>query len=236
MTEDCWMKEREEKEKQYKGNEKKYKAKKAKRGKSIKSSLNSETESGSDSDSKSTQRKHHHTNRSQTNSKKTLQVLKATIDDVHSYHGKATAHDVFIAHPDSGVSNHMTHKFELFDSRMFKMLSKPIAVSLGDDSKIFATGKGSICLVFNVDGKKKEGKFKDVLYIPELKVTLLSVGQSACLPHCKVVFNNNICKYINKNTNEVIAHTYTSNNTDLYALDATPVTQKVAANLTIYQC
>jgi hypothetical protein len=131
-----------------------------------------------------------------------------------------------------GASNHMTHKFELFDSTTFKTLSKPIAISLGDDPKIFATRKGSICLIFNVNGKKKEGKFKDVLYVPELKVTLLSVGQSAHLPHCKVVFNNNICEYIDKNTNEVIAHTCASNNTNLYTLDATPVAQKVAANLT----
>jgi hypothetical protein len=71
-TEDCWTKEREEKEKRYKGNEKKYKVKKAKRGKSVKSGSNSETESGSDSDSRPTQRKRHHANRSQANSKRTL--------------------------------------------------------------------------------------------------------------------------------------------------------------------
>jgi GAG-pre-integrase domain len=194
--------------------------------------LNSETESGSDLDLRPTQRKCHHANKLQTNSKRTLQVLKATLNDAHSYHGKATAHNVFITHPDSGASNHMTHKFELFNSTMFKTLSKPITISLGDNSKIFATRKGLIHLVFNVKGKKKEGKFEDVLYIPELKVMLLSVRQSACLPHCKVIFNNNICKYIDKNTDKVIAHGYASNNTDLYTLDATPVTQKVAANLT----
>jgi hypothetical protein len=104
-------------------------------------------------------------------------------------------------------------------------------MSLGDDSKVFMTGKGMIHLTFNVDGKKKKGKFSKVLYIPDLKVTLLSVGQSACLPHCKVIFNGNICEYIDKNSGRVIAHAYASNNTDLYTLDVTPMIHKVAAKL-----
>ena len=232
-TEDCWTKEREEKDKkeQNKGKEKKHKAKKAKK-KDIESSSDSGTESSSESDSASTRKKRHHANRSQMKSERTLRVLKATVDGVRSCIGKTTSTDVFIAHPDSGASNHMTHKFELFDPTSFKTLSKPIAISLGDDSEIFATGRGSIRLMFNIDGDKKEGRFNDVLYVPDLKVTLLSVGQSARLPHCKVVFDDNICEYIDKNTNKVIARAYASNNTDLYTLDATPITQKVAANLT----
>jgi GAG-pre-integrase domain len=126
----------------------------------------------------------------------------------------------------------MTHRLELFDSTSFKTLSRPIAISLRDNSEIFTTGKGLIHLIFNIEGKKKEGRFEDVLYIPELKVTLLSVRQSTRLPHCKVIFNNNICEYIDKNTNEVITCAYTSNNADLYSLDAILVAQKVAANLT----
>ena len=73
----CWTKERESREK---GKDKKYRAKKAKK-KVVESS--SESESGldsSDSDSERGQKKHHHTNRSQACSHKTLQVLKATID------------------------------------------------------------------------------------------------------------------------------------------------------------
>lgn len=126
----------------------------------------------------------------------------------------------------------MTHKLELFNPTSFKTLSKPIPVSLGDDSEILATGQGTIHLLFNVNGRKSEGQFNDVLYVPELKVTLLSVGQSAWLPHCKVVFDNNKCKYIDKNTNEVIAQAFTTDDTDLYTLDATPITQKVVANFT----
>ena len=86
--------------------------------------------------------------------------------------------------------------------------------------------------MFNVDRKKSEGKFSDVLYIPELKVTLLSVGQSVQLPHCKVTFDGNVCKYIDKNTNEIITCAYASNDADLYTLDTSPVIEKVAAKLT----
>ena len=126
----------------------------------------------------------------------------------------------------------MTHRMELFNQNSFKKLLKPIPVSLGDDSKIFVTGKGTICLMFKVDGKEKEGKFKDVLYVPDLKVTLLSVRQSAHLPHCKVVFDDNVCEYIDKTSGKAIARAYASGSADLYTLDATPVEQKVAANLT----
>jgi hypothetical protein len=93
-------------------------------------------------------------------------------------------------------------------------------------------GKGTLCLLFNINGMQKEGQFNNILFVPELKVTLLSVGQSAQLPHCRVVFDNNICEYINKNSNEVIARAFTANNADLYTLDATLIVQKVAANLT----
>jgi len=85
--------------------------------------------------------------------------------------------------------------------------------------------------MFNINRKRKEGEFGNVLYVPELKVTLLSVGQSARLPHCRVVFDDNICKYINKNTNEVIACAHASNDADLYTLDAILIVQKVAAKL-----
>ena len=46
------------------------------------------------------------------------------------------------------------------------------------------------------------------------------------------VFDNNVCEYIDKNTNEVIARAFATDDTDLYTLDATPIMQKVKANLT----
>jgi hypothetical protein len=212
-----------------KEDKKKHKAKKAKK-KSAKSSSESESSSDSSSDSEPETKKHHHAHRSHATSSKTLRVLKATFCHANSC-GKATTADIFIAHPDSGASNHMTHRRELFDPTSFKTLTKPIPISLGDDSEIFATGKGTLHLMFNVNGKQKEGRFDDVLFVPDLKVTLLSVGQSARLPHCKVVFDDNVCEYVDKNMNEVIARAFASDSADLYSLDATPIMHKVVANL-----
>lgn len=228
-TKDCWTKEKEEHEK-VKADKKKQKAKKAKK-KVVKTDSNSDMSSGSDSEDEPSTKKHHQANQSKSKSENRLKVLKVTSHCVHSCHGKTPVDDVFIAHPDSGTSNHMTHKMDLFNPSSFKTLAKPIPISLGDDLEIFMTGKGHIRLMFNVDGKQKEGHFDNVLFVPDLKVTLLSVGQSARIPHCKVIFDNNVCEYINKQTNEEIVKAYTSNDGNLYTLDVTPKTKKVAANL-----
>jgi len=226
-TANCWVKEKEKRRKQ---SGKSHKAKKAKK-RAVESSSESDSSSDSDSDSEPPPKKRQDAHRSEARANRAIVVLKATSPHIRSCHGKATTGGLFVAHPDSGASNHMTHKRELFDSASFKTLSKPIPISLGDDSEIFATGKGTLRLLFNVNGKQKEGQFKDVLFVPDLKVTLLSVGQSARLPHCKVVFDNNVCEYIDKDTNEIIARAFATDDGDLYTLDATPVTQKVTANL-----
>ncbi len=205
--------------------------KKAKK-KVIESSSDSESSPDLSSDSEPPPKRHQHGHQSKVRSNRAIILLKATSRHIHSCHGKATGGNLFVAHPDSGASNHMTHNIELFDPASFKTLLKPIPISLGDDSEIFATGKGTLHLLFNVNGKQKEGCFEDVLFIPDLKVTLLSVGQSAHLPHCKVVFDNNTCEYINKDTKEIMARAFATDDSDLYTLDATPVTQKVVANLT----
>ena len=65
-----------------------------------------------------------------------------------------------------------------------KTLLKPIPISLGDHFEIFATGKGTLPLVFNVDEKQKEGRLEDLLFVPELKVTLIRwtiIGTSSTL-------------------------------------------------------
>jgi len=103
----CWTKERESRNK---GNEKKHRAKKAK--KKVVESSSSDSESGSDSldsDSELPQKKRHHVNGMQARSWKMLWVLKATVDHTRSYQGKVNNQGVFMAHPDSGTSNHMTH-------------------------------------------------------------------------------------------------------------------------------
>jgi hypothetical protein len=118
-TENCWTKEKEKREKK----KNKHKAKKAK-NKAAESSSEYETSSDSDSDSDSDSepppKKRHHTHRFRVNSKKTVRILKATSHHARSYHGKGAAENIFVAHPDSGASNHVTHRRELFDSPSFE--------------------------------------------------------------------------------------------------------------------
>src|SRR5258706_3060390 len=140
--EKCWTMEKDEREKARK-DKKKHKAKKAKKKATISSSSESSSES-SESEAEQPKKKCHHA--------KMLRNLKATIDHAHSYHGKASGSSLFVVHPDSGASNHMTHNKELFNHSSFKDLLKPIPISLRDDSEIFATGKGMIHLLFNIDG------------------------------------------------------------------------------------
>jgi hypothetical protein len=45
------------------------------------------------------------------------------------------------------------------------------------------------------------------------------------------VFDDNICEYVDKNMNEVIARAFASDGADLYSLDAIPIANKVDANL-----
>ena len=83
--------------------------------------------------------------------------MRASLNSTHSSHDKLVANSIFIAHLDLGALNHMSHKLKLFDPDLFKTLLKVIPISLRDDSEKFVTGKGTICLMFNIDGKKKEG-------------------------------------------------------------------------------
>ena len=172
-TEDCWIKEREEKKKKERNRQKAKKVKK----RATSSSSDSETGSNSDTNSGPEKEKKHHVSKSQVKYGRTTHALKAYLGHSCSYHSDAaTNNTIFITHPDSSALNHMCHKMNMFDPSSFKTLLKPIPISLGDDSKIFTTGKGTIHLTFNVNGRKREGKFSNILFI---LVTLLSVSQSA---------------------------------------------------------
>ena len=108
-------------------------------------------------------------------------MLKATSHHIRSCHGKAITGNIFVADPDPGALNRMALKIELFDLALFKTLSKPI--SPGNEFEIFAIGKGTLCLLFNVDGKQKEDRFEDVLFVSELNITLIrwTIGTSSTL-------------------------------------------------------
>ncbi|KAG1724168.1 hypothetical protein EDB19DRAFT_1575340, partial [Suillus lakei] len=59
----------------------------------------------------------------------------------------------------------------------YRKLHKPVLIHLGDDSTIKAVGVGSVQCVQHLQGEQRHLIIKDVLYAPDLAVTLLSVRQ-----------------------------------------------------------
>ena len=96
---------------------------------------------------------------------------------------------------DSGASRHMSgfrHRFMKF----VKIDPKPITAA--DRRSFSAVGKGDIW-VYLPNGKEKTLRvlLKDVLYVPAMGVTLVSISCIAAAGS-KVVFTGNICEIFNK--------------------------------------
>jgi len=81
---------------------------------------------------------------------------------------KAKQEDVWFL--DSGCSNHMTGNKKWFDKIDDRFTH---SVKLGNDTSMTVRGKGDIKL--QVQGRTQV--ISNVLYIPELRTNLLSVGQ-----------------------------------------------------------
>lgn len=86
----------------------------------------------------------------------------------------ADVNDVWLT--DSGASRHITSRREWFDT--FTPTTGE-SVSLGDDGVCKAEGVGTIQVEALVEGKWREAKFENVLYIPRVRKNLFSVGECA---------------------------------------------------------
>ncbi|KAG2138323.1 hypothetical protein DEU56DRAFT_698221, partial [Suillus clintonianus] len=141
-----------------------------------------DTDSDSDSDgtdsdtvetrSRSEKAQHAHTKHRRNNSQR-VYVMKALMNRVQLYALTTAAatnttrrsKDILI---DSGCSRHMTPRRSWFVESTFRKLRKPIAIHLGDDSTINATGLGSIQCVQHLNGERRHLIIDDVLYAPDL--------------------------------------------------------------------
>jgi len=72
---------------------------------------------------------------------------------------------------DSGCSNHMSG-----DKSVFSVLDESFrdSVKFGNNSKVAAMGKGQVLIQTNRDYSQT---IMDVLFVPDLKTNLLSIGQ-----------------------------------------------------------
>lgn len=95
---------------------------------------------------------------------------------------------------DSGCSNHMTDKSDLFVKLDDSVRSQ---VKFGDDKEVDVMGKGTLAF------KTKQGEtthIHDTLFVPQLQHNLLSIGQLVGKNY-KVVFEDNCCKIFDKSNN-----------------------------------
>ena len=91
---------------------------------------------------------------------------------------------------DSGASSHMNS-----DKNDFKKLvyyDEPKKVKVGDGKYVEALGEGTIDLEVRIGSKVKIRRLKNVLYVPSLAYSLLSVGK-ATTAGLTVSFANNMC-------------------------------------------
>jgi gag-polypeptide of LTR copia-type/Integrase core domain/GAG-pre-integrase domain len=78
---------------------------------------------------------------------------------------------------DSGASNHMTPHREMFTTyECFN--GNDLEIKLGDHSKIYAKGKGTIEMELNVNDKQITGTISNVLHVPELRTNLFSIDKA----------------------------------------------------------
>ena len=120
---------------------------------------------------------------------------------------------------DSGCSRHMTPHRSWFINSTYRKLRRPIPIHLGDDSTIKAVGVGSIERVQTLRGERQHLVINDVLYAPDLAVTLLSVRHLA-RRHC-IVFDGPNCQIHDRKTSTVVAEGIERGN--LYLLPSQPV-------------
>ena len=76
---------------------------------------------------------------------------------------------------DSGASQHMV--FDRGSFTNYEAFKDPIPIQLGNDTTIQAEGKGSIKMNLDINNEQKEGILTQVLYIPEIRKNLFSVGK-----------------------------------------------------------
>ncbi|CAL1393467.1 unnamed protein product [Linum trigynum] len=81
-------------------------------------------------------------------------------------------------------------------------------VKLGDGKKLKVEGKGTV-VVCTEEGNKT--LIRDVLYVPELTLNLLSMGQ-LMLKNYKLLFDNGVCDIINKADNFMVVKVLMTSN------------------------
>ena len=104
---------------------------------------------------------------------------------------------------DSGASQHMTPTMDEF--LCFEKFSKPVEISLADNSKLYAYGTGDIPLrVFNGDNHY-DILLEKVLYVPKIQKKLVSIPVIIS-KGVQVTFLNSKCVFVMKDKSYTVGH------------------------------
>ena len=76
---------------------------------------------------------------------------------------------------DSGASRHITYDHRAFSD--FQGLIEPISITTASGLMLQGTGQGIVALEINIDGAKRAIALTEVLYVPGLAGSLISVFQ-----------------------------------------------------------
>jgi hypothetical protein len=90
---------------------------------------------------------------------------------------------------DSGATHHLSSRREWFAD--YKDIPER-NICLADNRVVVAKGMGTVHVKLEVDGKKENGSFREVLYVPQLHANLLSISRMAAR-NFKVIFDNAGC-------------------------------------------
>lgn len=97
---------------------------------------------------------------------------------------------------DSGASRHITHRKEWFS--VYRPLQKGGVISLGNNTECSVAGEGTLLITKYVNGKWKDGRIENVLYVPEIRKNLFSVGICTSKGY-EVIFKKNSVNIKDKN-------------------------------------
>lgn len=98
---------------------------------------------------------------------------------------------------DSGSTDHIVNNDSYFEN--FEILKSPVNVYLGDNKTVKATKIGNIVSCFDAYGKRYEINMKDVLYVKDMNLNLVSF--SKVTDNNKIVSEKNLANIIDKNGN-----------------------------------
>ena len=136
---------------------------------------------------------------------------------------------------DSGCSRHLSPCREYFLESTYITLNKPIKVHLGDASVIQAIGKESIRYLMTTPKGIIPAIIPNVLYIPELAATLLSIAHFTDRHKHHLIFDNDDCFIHSKHSGHCVATAHKTSGS-LYRLIAHPMTSKKYANTAHASC